>query len=602
MNRKITYFLLILFCLVASSGSLSAFILPKDTLHSKSGFLDKLKKSQLIQTISEVYSGASNFEQSGSRYEKYRGRSINKVIIKVIDPAGYSVFSPDINPDSLSKLQNFFNKTTPSTPERIIRKDVLVKEGDFLDPLLLVQSEMLLRQSLQYKDVYFKVEELEGTDWVNIVVIVQDRWAVSFNYSIGSSYLLGGLYFKNFLGRTHDWEQNVHFNFDKDNPVGFDGFYRYRNIANSRVNTRVQYYVDKYSYTLGGYVDRPFISPKSKWAGSVSSFWYKYPYNQDNPVKEQMVKLNVQDVWLATSIDPKFHSPSFNKLRFVIAGRVKREQYSQRPFIAKWEQREFFFKERFYLFSLGLANWSTYVEKDLYYVNAYDYLPKGFNVTVTAGVQYYERFSNRVFVGCRAEYGTLHKKVGYNNFRFLCSGYFDKKTFQQGRIELYHQFASRKLYIKKWFVRQIISNTAVFGINRPTFTEYNLNGTNGGLTGFSSQAVEGNNKYTLNLETNLVLPYRVLGFSASLFAFADLGLIWKNNIDTKSYKFGHSYGIGAKFFNPALGLDFISIGFVYYPVQVAPDMSNYNWFYSTTNPYELSNQNLFSKNTIKPTR
>lgn len=585
----------------------AAVIAPADTMGNLTpidvkGFdkaISKIKsKFKFIENIQRLNKNLRPFVNSEEEFKKYEGKRINRISIRIIDPAGKTVMNPDY--DSISKFDRFLNRMTVNTPKWVAKKELLFKEGEAVNPQLFSETERLFRQNNHFKDILIRIDPIEGSDWVNVAVVIQDRWSLNLEAEVGGNYVAGGFYLENYFGLSQDFEQKVYLNFNKQNPVTYMGMYRYRNIAGSRLNVQGYYKFDKEYYRAGFSIDRPFVSSKTKWAGSLTAYWNRNHINTNGTNTDNELKYNEQNVWLAGSFDPKIHNEKLDQMRFVIAGRFNRSQYTKRPYSQNADLGQYFFKERYYMLALGLANWATYKEKDVFYQSYFDYLPKGFNFYVTAGLQYYERFSHRFFTSASINHGLYLPKIGYNFAQFSFGGYIANKQFQQVTLKFENKYFTRMLPLRKWGFRQFIYNTLQLGFNRPSNMDYDVTTGTGGLTGLNSLRLRGTQKYMLNLESVVYCPYRILGFSASLFAFADLGVMWGIDGNYTKRFFSQAYGAGVRISNPGLGIGFIQLGFVYYPnynvLGTGPINSAYDW----KNRKEIGTYNLFNQNSMRP--
>jgi hypothetical protein len=579
---------------------------PKDSSETKAKTainlnetLGKIKaKFKFIENLQAANRSSGSFTHSSDAYAEFDGKQINHIYIQVIDPAGKTVHDPDNN--NVSRFDKFLNRMTVNTPKWVVKKELLFKEGDAVNAHLFAETEMLFRQNNHFKDILIRIVPLDESQWVDVYIVLQDRWALSLAAEVSGSYVAGGFYLENYFGLSQDFKQMYYVNFNKNNPLSFEGMYRYRNIAGSRIAVKGYYKIDKLNYKYGFSLDRPFVSSKNKWACSVSSYWFREHVGTPALTLDNEVRYNEQNVWLAGAFNPHIRNEKFDQMRLILAGRFKRDQYTKRPYASNIDLGQYYFIERYYVLSLGLANWETYKEKDVFNITYYDYLPKGINFNITGGVQYYERFSHRFYTGAVINHGISFKGIGYQFVQANFGGYITSKTFEQISLKLEHKFFTKRIPMAKWGFRQFVYNTVQLGFNRPYGTEYDLNGGNGGLTGLNSLSLHGNQKYVLNLEEVIYCPWKVLGFSASLFAFADLAVVWDINADYRASRFTQAYGAGIRFNNPGLGLGYIELGMVYYPVRAVADMPHYAYEYNWRNSKEIINNNLFTPNSVRP--
>jgi outer membrane protein assembly factor BamA len=81
--------------------------------------------------------------------------------------------------------------------------DLLVHEGEILNPQLLFDSERLLWEESNYKNIKFILTPVGETE-VDILVLVQDRWGFSIESAVEFNRLKVGLRFSNLFGTPQE--------------------------------------------------------------------------------------------------------------------------------------------------------------------------------------------------------------------------------------------------------------------------------------------------------------------------------------------------------------------------------------------------------------
>lgn len=104
---------------------------------------------------------------------------------------------------------------------------------------------------------------------------------------------------------------------------------------------------------------------------------------------------NWQDVWLATSFKlPGSFGVKHEFLRFILSGRMYRNNYITRPFKRSEDGAQTFIDRTYFLGSIGFANWNYYVDHSVFYLGQAEYFSRGLNGALILGFDYDEELQN----------------------------------------------------------------------------------------------------------------------------------------------------------------------------------------------------------------
>ncbi len=109
-------------------------------------------------------------EQELEYFQKYACRTIKEINIRIINPAGTS-----LNPETLDTLPHrelIVNKIHSRSGWRNVKKLLMFREKDWLEPSVIVDCQRNLRQNDNYNDALIVVEEIPGTEDVKITVMI----------------------------------------------------------------------------------------------------------------------------------------------------------------------------------------------------------------------------------------------------------------------------------------------------------------------------------------------------------------------------------------------------------------------------------------------
>jgi hypothetical protein len=144
-------------------------------------------------------------------------------------------------------------------------------------------------------------------------------------------------------------------------------------------------------------------------------------------------------------------------------------------------------------------------------------------------------------------------------------------------------------------MRQFISVGINLGFNRPIGKELVLNNSSG-MRGIFTNYIRGTRNYVFNFETDVYPTFKVLGFTSSVFAFANLAISQKGSL--KDYQLKQAYGAGLRLRNMGLGIGSFEIMFVYYPDLNIPGLKPWSIAGGFENTRAVTPENLFLPNIL----
>ena len=186
------------------------------------------------------------------------------------------VFGPEERLDDLPLLPDMTfafdiaNVIHIDTRDDVIRREMLVREGDLADPDLLAESERNLRNLPFLREVSI-VTEPAGPDEVDVVVSTQDTWTteprLSFSSGGGSQQSEFGIVEKNFLGRGKRVVLRYREELDRTSK---QAQYDDPRLLGSRIHFRTNYEDTSDGRVSQALVEYPFFSLDTPWAGGAS--------------------------------------------------------------------------------------------------------------------------------------------------------------------------------------------------------------------------------------------------------------------------------------------------------------------------------------------
>ena len=233
-------------------------------------------------------------------FNPYEGKIIANIEINALD-----VFGPTCT-DTTKKASHWAERAanTIHTKSNLktIRKLLLFKIGDMLDPELMYENERIIRDLPYIKDVRIYVEQDQAyPGLVNVLVLTKDRF--SFGVSGGVNGTSSGdieIYNRNIFGIGHEMSVKFVGHVEKEPYLGVETFYNIKNIAGRFLDIRLGYLN---TYRREGFVldvNKPFLTQNIKWGyGGFSTRMYRTDkITNSDPVKvEEPLDLSVNYLW-----------------------------------------------------------------------------------------------------------------------------------------------------------------------------------------------------------------------------------------------------------------------------------------------------------------
>lgn len=537
----------------------------------------KLYKSQLTKEIYDLLftSSASNEpeevveetgENSESPYLPYKGKIIGDISVHRLDPFGTNVEDTSVHADVwMVKTGNRFHI---KTHERVIRKSLLIEKGDPINPYQLADNERLLRELPYLRDARINiVPRVNDKDTVDVFIVTKDVWSITFDVN-ARGFISGSLDIedRNILGLGHELDNRIVVSPDEAKNWGYEGTYRIPNISGTFITGEITYanVYDREGYALNIY--RDFITPATKYAGGINIGNLRSiedrRFEDDSIIFNYPLKFNYQDIWFGRSFRVRKNRQVSERSNIVLAGRVARTNYAERPIVESDSNRNY------HNTTLALASigYSTRIYYEAQFINSFgrtEDIPAGSSVELTAGKEYGE-FNNRFYSGLRLAKGIYSKENGYFSGEIDFGGFFRSSRFEQGVLRLNGSYFSNLLHIKRYAIRQFIRANYTLGMRRFANETVDFNDDNG-ITGLDSDLLRGTRKLVVNLETVLFTPFNPVGFKIALFGFADFGMLSREkSVFTGDFYSG--FGMGVRIRNDNLTFNTFQIRLGFYPI------------------------------------
>ncbi len=547
----------------------------KKTQNFYQGVDKKLHKSKFSKLVYKLFferpknkrnngSGISplSVENSEEPYQEFHGKLIGDIKFKHLE-----IFSTDLNDTSRHphSVMKFLNKFHIPTSNKVILNNLLIAPGVQLAPAELADNERLLRQLPFIKDSRIHVIPKDDAPDVDLLVITKDVFPLKFDIiprGVTSSVI--GVSNINLFGLGHQLDNIFIIDDEEPGNFGYDVTYRIPNIRGTFINGELNFANTFRKEGVGIRFLRNFLTPDIRYAGGVevNNFTRRIPRIFDVATDSIIFVTsisNVQDMWMAKAVKSYANPPLKGvkeRVRMTIAGRVFREQYTDRPMVRQ-DSNQFYHNRSLYLFSFGFSTRKYF--KDILITNfgRTEDIPIGSLVQITGGHEMGE-FSNRYYAGAQIAKGNFIRHFGYLRVDAKVGGFFKNNSFEKGIFKVDASYFSRLYSIQFFRVRQFINSNFTRGFRRNTEELIDINNDNG-LRGANSLLLTGTKRLTFSGETVLFTPLNFAGFRLALFGYVDLGFIESGRRSILAGELYKSYGLGFRLKNDNLAFSVIQI-------------------------------------------
>ncbi|MCS6821770.1 MAG: hypothetical protein NZ551_07865 [Microscillaceae bacterium] len=513
--------------------------------------------------------------KSENPFLRYEGKRITRIDFKRLKPFATSVL--DTTPRAANLSSRLANALHMNTRVSILKKNLLVKQGDTLNAFILADNERILRSLPFLRDVRIVpiVSQID-TNQVHLLIITQDNWSISSDGSPNG--IVGGnirVFENNLLGLGHRFEHNFILNLDNNQIFGYEMGYLIKNLGNRFAELQIRYanVNDRNSY--GVFLQRRFVSPIIRYAGGLQlqRTWEVRPLF--SPDSLRFVRMPVQfrwaDAWLARafSLSKKNFTAEQQRTRLIISARYQYLTFLERPRIRK-DSLQLFHHQQNALMSIALNQRNYYKANLIYAFGKTEDVPYGFATELTFGKSFGEFFT-RPYIAWQGAWANFVQPLGYLYLSAEAST-FGNTTFanyEQGLLRLQMRYFT---YLYKWANtswRHFLHLTYTHGYRRFAQEVLDLNNERG-IRGYGNNRVFGTNRLAINFETIAFLPVMVHGFRIAVFAFADVGVLSQPPVSTLPPRQVLSgFGLGVRLRNDNLSFNALQFRLAYYPTVPA---------------------------------
>lgn len=498
-------------------------------------------------------------------YKSFGNRTIGTIRIKSLD-----VFGPDFDDTTRVArigIEKLANKLHSKSNLAVIRKNLWIKEGQKLDPNLMMDNERLLRSLPYLKDVRFILTPRpENEQIVDVLILTKDVFSFGLSGSIGNINKGNvGVYDKNILGVGHEVGLNLVGHTDKTPHIGFETYYAVNNVLGKFINFSAEYANTWQKQNVSFSLQRDFLRPQSVYAGGITalrSFRATQLTPNDMVISTSNLNFIYLDGWYGRRLKLGINRND-NRFQTTLSGRVRYTSFLDRP-AADSSNNQYYANSTFYLAGLSFSERSWVRDYLVYSYGITEDIPKGYLHELVFGYDHNE-FGDRWYSHVFLSSGNIFRKQPFYFYASLEVGSFWRKNgFQQGIIDFKANFISSLFHVGTIQARQFVTMNYTFGINRFD-DEFLLLSNPDGIRGFGSHVGKGQQRLTLKVENVFFQNTTFYNFKSAFFTFFDLGVIGSANKVIFADNYYAGIGVGLRIRNENLIFKTIQLRLAFYP-------------------------------------
>jgi hypothetical protein len=528
-----------------------------------------VKQVSYKQQITDPRASVDDFESS-------EGLTIRNISFNTV-----SLFAPSIDdplyhsPDRLERMGSILHLNTRRS---VIRKNLLFREGDVIEPLLLSDNERIIRQLPYIEDarIYVFKDRLDG-DYADVIVVTKDRWSKGFDLDmveIDEGRI--EVFDRNIIGYGHELQAGLIFDGGENNLFGYDTRIKINNIRGRFVNAGISYKNAFSNELLNLEAGRHFLTPSMKYAGGMrftSARLFDNFTFPDTSFINQSLNYEEYDFWFGRSVLLSSDTKG-SRTNLYLTASYNRHVFFERPEIAK-NIRHIFHNRNLFLADFTFAQVSYLKSNYIYGFGPTEDIPTGLILKTTAGYennQFFPRwYSGFSFTGSR-----YFPRLAYISSTVAYGGFINEGVREQGVFNINSSGFTDLLSLGSFYLRQFFTAGFTSGINR--FEDELVTISNRyGIRGLRSNELTGTQKLTFQTETMLYARKNWYGFRYAFYTMADMGWIGQNGRSVFRNSLYTGFGIGVRVRNEHLNFPTLQMRFAYYPR--IPEPSSYNLFY-----------------------
>ncbi len=481
-----------------------------------------------------------------SRYEPYAGWTIAVVLVNQVD-----TFDEDWAAHGNIGTRIFNRLSNPlrcCTKDGTVRRQLLFRRGQVLDPFALADSELLLRSLRFIDDVRITVIPLAGVDReVAVAVETRDHWPLGANAKVfGQDRFDASVYSVNLFGWGLAWSHELIRNADREPGWGYRSHIRQPNLTGHFVDLDLDFEDSWRRFRRAISLEKKLVHPGVRLVGGG-----ELVAEDDRENNQIPRKFTVGDYWLGRvwRVGAGVPGETTSRLLLVPALGYHKVSFSKRPAVSLTENRSFH-DRKLMLAGLSLLSVRDYKTNYFYRMGETEDIRSGWIARVSVGYDDGE-FQKRSGAWLQTGMVAVGRHGQVTALGLGGGGYWRSGDFEEGVLDATGFFATGLYglgaYGQRWYLRAHYTR----GFDR--FPEEFISlGNRTGLRGLDDDVLVGRQRLVTSLESRLFTPWSLLGFRYQLLAYVDAGVIADQNASLFRRRISLSSGVGIRLDNPGL--------------------------------------------------
>jgi outer membrane protein assembly factor BamA len=546
---------------------------------TKNRLFRSLHDMAFVDPVSQLQERKGRATASTAPFIDYEGLIIREIKLKTLEPFGPSVDDTSGRPYTWpGRLGNTVHVNTRSY---VLRSNLLISEGELIDPVTLANNELVIRNLPYIDDVKFIVLPVGESDSADILVIAKDKFSLALVPVIKDIQSMSvRVWEENLGGLGHRIEGEMSVQTNRAPIAHFDkGVYRIQNINGSFFSGDMGYeFTDgQDQYTLG--FDKRALPPSINTGMGMRYrryVWNVNYLNEDSLLIPQQLDMEMQNAYISHSLALTGSERHDAASVYLSPGlTLSNRHYLKRP-SGNGDVPEEYRNTTLFLGSIGLSRNNTYNSRFFFEYGRTENVPYGFMFNLLGGLEVGERY-NRFYSGFSFFAANNFKDAGWIFVGIDYGGYYRENTFEDGVLDLGLNHATNLLRVRNNRVRIFSSLYYTLGINR-RFDDYLRFQNNNAIYGFSSSTITGSRRFSLQFQPVVFSPWMLFGFRFAFFAYASVGSLMPDRQSLFDSNIYSGFGIGVRIRNENLVFNALEIRLSFYPNTPADQQS---WRFDT---------------------
>lgn len=467
------------------------------------------------------------------------------------------------------------NSLHKNTKQWVIRNNLFVREGSELNAMRAADNERYLRSLGFIQDARILVNYLpDNPDSVDLVVITKDLFSLGGDANdIETQKQKFRITDANVMGMGQRLSFGALVDQKRDPSFGYDLSYSKSNIANTFINTTIQYTTINHNRMDGRSnetswqvrFERPLYSQYSHFTGAFAfgnSESHNYYHLPDTSFYHY--RLGNIDAWIGYNLNvKKIMADEKQNLHKLVSVRYMQNDFSELPFQVNGKYDTRFNDQKAILGSLTFFKQDFYKTNYIYGFGTTEDMPYGYTVALTGG--WYKQYNRpRAYVGIDANRYIISSAGDVVQYFFRSSAFPHTHRLEDASFLLGTSMFSRLFLVNSVKIRQYIRLSYTRLYNRTTFDPLRLNNPFG-LRFFGSDSVMGDRRLSLHSETYFYLKYKLLGFQFAPFTYGDAAMLTPEHQPLKKSDLYYGIGGGVRMKNNNLIFNTTELRLIYFP-------------------------------------